>query len=190
VTTDPLWMLVTWAVFTIDAGGLKFWRLTTFFRKHLLGNPSPTERFRHGLKRIWKKDQQYRMTNEARDFILERSTDKIPTMFPTKNEKWIHERIPKIVMPLVWISSVFYLTELHNDSALGVFVMFASFFGIPLLMSWIMRIGEFNAIESLVKGLEYAERRGDYQYGGKNFNRRAKEFILGWWGSNSKSYLK
>jgi len=111
-------------------------------------------------------------------------------MFPTKKEKWIHDRIPKIVMPLGWISAVAYLTDMNSDNAYGLPVMFATFFGIPLLMSWIMRIGEFNAIESLVKGLEYAEKKGDYQYGGKDFNRRAKEFMLGWWGSNSKSYLK
>ena len=111
-------------------------------------------------------------------------------MFPTKKEKWILDRIPRIVMPLIWISFVFYLTGLHIESTFGAFVIFACFFGIPLLMSWIMRIGEFNAIESLAKGLEYAEKKGDYQYGGKEFNRRAKEFILGWWDSNSKSYLK
>ena len=111
-------------------------------------------------------------------------------MFPTKTEKWIHDRIPRIVMPLVWIPSVVYLTELHSDSAFGVFVMFASFFGIPLLMLWIMRIEEFNAIESLTKGLKYAEKKGDHEYGGMEFNRKAREFILGWWDSNSKSYLK
>jgi len=111
-------------------------------------------------------------------------------MFPTKKEKWIHDRIPKILMPLGWISAVAYLTDMNSDNAYGLPVMFATFFGIPLLMSWIMRIGEFYAIESLAKGLEYAEKKGDYQYVEKEFNRRAKEFILGWWDSNSKSYLK
>ncbi|MCP9941678.1 hypothetical protein KBY70_04615 [Cyanobium sp. ATX 6E8] len=57
VTTNPLWMLVPWAVFAI-AAGLKFWRLTALFRKHLLGIPSRTERFRQALERIWQKDQQ------------------------------------------------------------------------------------------------------------------------------------
>ena len=54
---NPLWMLVPWAVFAI-AAGLKFWKLTAVFRKHLLGVPSKTERFRQSLERIWQKDQQ------------------------------------------------------------------------------------------------------------------------------------
>ena len=53
----PLWMLVPWAVFAIGAG-LKFWRLTALFRRHLLGTPSKTERFRQSLERVWQKDQQ------------------------------------------------------------------------------------------------------------------------------------
>jgi hypothetical protein len=57
VIDNPLWMLVPWAVFAV-AAGLKFWRLTTLFRKHLLGIPSPTERFRQVLERIWEEDQQ------------------------------------------------------------------------------------------------------------------------------------
>ena len=53
----PLWMLVPWAVFAI-AAGLKFWRLTALFRKHLLGARTKTERFRESLEQIWQKDQQ------------------------------------------------------------------------------------------------------------------------------------
>ena len=53
----PLLMLVPWAVFAL-AAGLKFWRITTLFRKNLLGVPSQTERFRQALERIWAKDQQ------------------------------------------------------------------------------------------------------------------------------------
>ena len=53
----PLWMLAPWAVFAIGAG-LKFWRLTDLFRRHLLGTPSKTERFRRSLERIWRVDQQ------------------------------------------------------------------------------------------------------------------------------------
>jgi len=52
---DPLLMLVPWAVFTV-AAGLKFWRITTLFRKNLLGRPTETERFRQALERIWIKD--------------------------------------------------------------------------------------------------------------------------------------
>jgi hypothetical protein len=50
-------MLVPWAVFAL-AAGLKFWRLNSLFRKHLLGIPSQTERFRQRLERIWEEDQQ------------------------------------------------------------------------------------------------------------------------------------
>jgi hypothetical protein len=57
VMDNPLWMLAPWAVFAV-AAGLKFWRITTLFRKHLLGIPSRTERFRQGLERTWIKDQQ------------------------------------------------------------------------------------------------------------------------------------
>ena len=57
VMNNPLWMLVPWAVFAV-AAGFKFWSITTLFRKHLLGIPSRTERFRQGLERIWAKDQQ------------------------------------------------------------------------------------------------------------------------------------
>jgi hypothetical protein len=52
---NPLWMLVPWAVFAV-AAGLKFWRITTLFRKNLLGMPTETERFRQALERIWIKD--------------------------------------------------------------------------------------------------------------------------------------
>ena len=57
VMNNPAWMLVPWAVFAV-AAGLKFWSITTLFRKHLLGIPSRTERFRQALERIWIKDQQ------------------------------------------------------------------------------------------------------------------------------------
>lgn len=55
--TNPLWMLVPWAVFAIGAG-FKFWRLTTVFRKNLDGTTTKTERFRQALEQIWQKDQQ------------------------------------------------------------------------------------------------------------------------------------
>ena len=55
--TNPLWMLVPWAVFAL-AAGVKFWRLTTVFRKNLGGTPTKTERFRQSLEQIWQKDQQ------------------------------------------------------------------------------------------------------------------------------------
>jgi hypothetical protein len=55
VMDDPLLMLVPWAVFAV-AAGLKFWRITTLFRKNLPGMPTETERFRQALERIWIKD--------------------------------------------------------------------------------------------------------------------------------------
>jgi hypothetical protein len=54
---NPLWMLVPWAVFAL-ASGVKFWRLTALFRKHVLGIPSRTEQEGRNLERIWAKDQQ------------------------------------------------------------------------------------------------------------------------------------
>ncbi len=56
MTANPLWTLVPWAVFAIGAG-FKVWRLTVLFRRHLLGVPTRTERFRQNLERIWQKDQ-------------------------------------------------------------------------------------------------------------------------------------
>jgi len=55
--SNPLWMLVPWAVFAI-AAGIKFWRLTSLFRRHLIVAPSSTEQFRSSLERAWAKDQQ------------------------------------------------------------------------------------------------------------------------------------
>jgi len=57
VMSNPLWMLLPWLVFAV-AAGIKFWRLTALFRKHLLGVPSRTERLRQMLERVWEKDQQ------------------------------------------------------------------------------------------------------------------------------------
>ena len=56
---NPLWMLLPWAVFAI-AAGIKFWRLTALFRKHLLGIPCRSERFRQRLERIWARSAQKR----------------------------------------------------------------------------------------------------------------------------------
>ena len=54
---NPLWMMLPWAVFAV-AAGIKFWRLTSLFRRHLLGTPTDTEQLRRTLERIWAKDQQ------------------------------------------------------------------------------------------------------------------------------------
>lgn len=47
-----LWMLLPWTVFAV-AAALKFWRLGTLLRRHLLAGPSSTERARQALERIW-----------------------------------------------------------------------------------------------------------------------------------------
>ncbi|MEN9879100.1 MAG: hypothetical protein RLZZ158_2139 [Cyanobacteriota bacterium] len=57
VMENPLWLLAPWAVFAV-AAGIKFWRLNSLFRNHLLGIPSRTERLRQMLERIWERDQQ------------------------------------------------------------------------------------------------------------------------------------
>jgi len=110
------------------------------------------------------------------------------TIFPTRKEVWLHDRIPQFVMPLVWIGSVFYLGDSYDGTDGGVGVFFASFFGIPLLMGYLMRIGEYTAIKSLIERLDYYKRRGSF--GDSNFDQVSKQFILEWWESNSKTYLR
>ncbi len=61
MNAHPLWMLVPWAVFAV-AACVKFWRLTTAFRRHLLDIPTPSERFRQSLERIWQRDEQAQST--------------------------------------------------------------------------------------------------------------------------------
>ena len=50
---DPLWTLVPWAVFAL-AAGVKFWRVTTVFRRRTLSRVSSTDQFRQTLERIWE----------------------------------------------------------------------------------------------------------------------------------------
>jgi hypothetical protein len=56
VITNPLWMLVPWAVFAV-AAGVKFWRLTSAWRQRGM-NSKDTDQFRRSLERIWQKDQK------------------------------------------------------------------------------------------------------------------------------------
>ena len=56
VMTNPLWMLVPWAVFAV-AAGVKFWRLTNAWRQRGM-NSKDTDQFRRSLERIWQKDQK------------------------------------------------------------------------------------------------------------------------------------
>ena len=53
----PLWMLAPWAILAV-AAGIKFWRLTALFRRHLGSTGSSTERFRESLERVREHDQQ------------------------------------------------------------------------------------------------------------------------------------
>ena len=109
-------------------------------------------------------------------------------VFPTRKDVWLHERTPQFVLPLVWLGSVFYLGDSYGGTDGGVGVFFASFFGIPLLMLYLMRMGEYTAIKSLVQYLDYAKRRGNFYYGESNFNQAAKDFILEWWENNCKPH--
>jgi len=54
VMEQPLWMLLPWVVFAV-AAGIKFWRLTTMFRKGGHNRATGSERFRQSLERIWAK---------------------------------------------------------------------------------------------------------------------------------------
>ncbi len=55
--TNPLWMLVPWAVFAV-AAGVKFWRLTRVWRQRGANRATSADQFRRSLERIWEKDQQ------------------------------------------------------------------------------------------------------------------------------------
>jgi len=50
-------MLVPWGVFAVGAA-IKFWRLTSPFRRQRMGIPTSTEHSRQTLERIWERDQQ------------------------------------------------------------------------------------------------------------------------------------
>jgi hypothetical protein len=49
-------MLVPWAVFAI-AAGLKFWRITSLFRRQLRPAATSTEQARQRLERLWRSNQ-------------------------------------------------------------------------------------------------------------------------------------
>jgi hypothetical protein len=55
--TNPLWMLVPWAVFAL-AAGVKFWRLTSAWRQRGTNREVSADHFRKSLERIWAQDQQ------------------------------------------------------------------------------------------------------------------------------------
>lgn len=55
VMDNPLWMLVPWAVIALDAG-VKFWRLTSAWRKRGAGRATSTDQFRRSLEQIWAQE--------------------------------------------------------------------------------------------------------------------------------------
>ena len=55
--TNPLWMLVPWAIFAV-AAGVKFWRLTSAWRQRGVSKAANTDQFRRSLERIWAQDQR------------------------------------------------------------------------------------------------------------------------------------
>ncbi len=55
VMSNPLWMLVPWAVFAV-AAGVKFWQLTSAWRQRGAGREASTDNFRRSLERIWAQD--------------------------------------------------------------------------------------------------------------------------------------
>ena len=57
VMPHPAWMLVPWGMFAVGAA-IKFWRLTSPFRRQRTGIPNSTEHSRQTLERIWERDQQ------------------------------------------------------------------------------------------------------------------------------------
>ena len=56
---SSLLTLVSWAVFAL-AAWLKFWRITSVFRRRTLRTVSSTDQFRQTLERIWTQDAQRR----------------------------------------------------------------------------------------------------------------------------------
>ena len=55
--TNPLWMLVPWAIFAV-AAGVKFWRITSAWRQRGVSKAANTDQFRWSLERIWAQDQR------------------------------------------------------------------------------------------------------------------------------------
>lgn len=53
--TNPTDLPLAWLVFA-TAAGIKGWRLISLLRRHLLDAPSPSQRFRQSLERIWLQE--------------------------------------------------------------------------------------------------------------------------------------
>jgi hypothetical protein len=57
VTTNPIWILVPWAVFAV-ALALKFLKFGKALKRHLNAPTSSTDQFRQILERIWEQKAQ------------------------------------------------------------------------------------------------------------------------------------
>jgi len=56
MTTNPIWILVPWAVFAV-ALALKFLKFGKALKRHLIAPTSSSEQFRQTLERIWAQEQ-------------------------------------------------------------------------------------------------------------------------------------
>jgi len=55
VTTNPIWILVPWAVFAV-ALAFKVLRFGSALKRHLIAPSPSTDQFRQILERIWELD--------------------------------------------------------------------------------------------------------------------------------------
>jgi len=55
VTTNPIWILVPWAVFAI-ALALKVLKFGKALKRHLIAPTPSTDQFRQSLERIWEQE--------------------------------------------------------------------------------------------------------------------------------------
>ena len=55
--TNPLWILVPWAVFAV-ALALKVLKFGSALKRHLIAPPPSTVQFRQSLERIWAQEQK------------------------------------------------------------------------------------------------------------------------------------
>jgi hypothetical protein len=55
MTTNPIWILVPWAVFAV-ALALKFLKFGKALKRHLTATTPSTDQFRQSLERIWEQE--------------------------------------------------------------------------------------------------------------------------------------
>jgi len=57
MTTNPIWILVPWAVFAV-ALALKVLKFGKALKRHLIAPTPSTDQFRQSLERIWEQEAQ------------------------------------------------------------------------------------------------------------------------------------